>query len=505
MIWLHTYSGLVIGWLLFAIFVTGTLSYFTTEITHWMKPELHSNNTINQPVNRAIRHLQQHAVNEKRWRILLPNERSNALTVQWGDRKNRQKHIISENNLAPKTARETEGGQFFKSFHYTLQLRQYGGRYIAGIAAMFMLVAVFSGIFTHRRFFRDFFTLRKGKLNKTLTDFHAIFGIITIPFCIVICSSAIMIYATYYNPWSANHYYSGGQKELNKHIIPSLTKLSDNSPSATPIKDFTLIQNQINKLWQGTNQIARITFEQPYHQNGRVIVERVKTLSLSNQAERLVFSAITSEQLKGYSEHSTAMQIRRIFYGLHEAKFAEPFLRWILFTLGVISSALIGTGLIMWLNKRLEKAKIHHAGHFIVARLNLCGILGLIIAVLSYFYANRIIPFDVADRANIEVQVFFITWLISAVHAVVRPINKAWIEQLCVASFICLTLPIVDIFSPEGYLLPSIVQGNMSYLSFTLVILLCGFVLMALARWRMSIAVRDNNTNNLTTTALSRI
>ncbi|MFP3519429.1 PepSY-associated TM helix domain-containing protein, partial [Pseudomonas sp. SIMBA_077] len=39
MAWLHTWSGLLFGWLLFAIFLTGTLSYFKDEITHWMQPE----------------------------------------------------------------------------------------------------------------------------------------------------------------------------------------------------------------------------------------------------------------------------------------------------------------------------------------------------------------------------------------------------------------------------------------------------------------------------------
>ena len=41
MSWLHTWAGLVLGWLLFAIFLTGTLSFFKTELNLWMRPELH--------------------------------------------------------------------------------------------------------------------------------------------------------------------------------------------------------------------------------------------------------------------------------------------------------------------------------------------------------------------------------------------------------------------------------------------------------------------------------
>ena len=40
MAWLHTWAGLIFGWLLFAIFLTGTLAYFKDEISHWMQPEV---------------------------------------------------------------------------------------------------------------------------------------------------------------------------------------------------------------------------------------------------------------------------------------------------------------------------------------------------------------------------------------------------------------------------------------------------------------------------------
>ncbi|MET0610513.1 MAG: PepSY-associated TM helix domain-containing protein, partial [Pseudomonas caspiana] len=40
MAWLHTWIGLVFGWLLFAIFLTGTMSYFKEEINRWTHPEI---------------------------------------------------------------------------------------------------------------------------------------------------------------------------------------------------------------------------------------------------------------------------------------------------------------------------------------------------------------------------------------------------------------------------------------------------------------------------------
>ena len=39
MAWLHTWTGLVVGWVLFFVFLTGTAGYVQIELTRWMQPE----------------------------------------------------------------------------------------------------------------------------------------------------------------------------------------------------------------------------------------------------------------------------------------------------------------------------------------------------------------------------------------------------------------------------------------------------------------------------------
>ena len=39
MSWMHTWTGLVFGWVLFFMFLTGSASYYDTEIDRWMQPE----------------------------------------------------------------------------------------------------------------------------------------------------------------------------------------------------------------------------------------------------------------------------------------------------------------------------------------------------------------------------------------------------------------------------------------------------------------------------------
>lgn len=88
MSWLHTWSGLILGWLLFAIFFTGTYSYFRTEITYWMTPELHGVNTNKSTAELAevaVNYLEKTAPDSPSWSISFPTSRFDALSVSFRD------------------------------------------------------------------------------------------------------------------------------------------------------------------------------------------------------------------------------------------------------------------------------------------------------------------------------------------------------------------------------------------------------------------------------------
>ncbi|WP_034388053.1 PepSY-associated TM helix domain-containing protein, partial [Comamonas composti] len=78
--WLHTWSGLVVGWLLFFVFVTGTAGYFQHEITRWMRPELplvqpqlHAQQDLRRMTALGLQRLEQMAPEASSWRITLPH------------------------------------------------------------------------------------------------------------------------------------------------------------------------------------------------------------------------------------------------------------------------------------------------------------------------------------------------------------------------------------------------------------------------------------------------
>lgn len=480
MIWLHTYSGLVIGWLIFVIWVTGTLSYYNDELTQWMKPELGTHAPSQQLINQSLTQLKERAPNAKQWNISLPNERSNALTLSWTNslerRAKRHSVILNSDSLQSIEPRETQGGNFFRVFHYTLNLRQFGGRYIAGVVAMMMLVAVFTGIFTHRRFFRDFFTLRFKSTLRALTDLHAIAGVITIPFCFVLSFSALAIYISMYSPWSMNHHFDKGLRTIDRQISTRLSIVSPTNESVSPIESFDHIAKKITEVWPEANAIGRISYRLPSDANGRIIVTRQHSQSLSNKSESIAFYPHSGEIVEQQAPEQFARMFRRVFYGLHEARFASAPLRALLFFMGVASSFLIASGLIMWLNKRLEKVKKRHIGHTLVERLNVSTIMGLTIAIAGYFYANRLISVEMIERSTAEIDVFFGTWLGAIFYSLARPIKKAWSELLLIAAAGYSLLPLLDLLINKDWIMNALKHQNLIYISVEAVFAITGII-----------------------------
>lgn len=471
MIWLHTYSGLLLGWLMFAVFVTGTLSYYSKEITQWMKPELILENAGSHQLNTAISALHNNAYDAKRWQIRVPSARDPRFEIYWFNkgtpRQKRQQLILNKYNNEVIKTRETKGGDFFIKFHYSLELRDYGGRYFTGIAALISLIAVFTGIFTHRRFFRDFFTLRWKSLSKAMTDSHAIMGIITIPFFIMISFSALFIYVFLYVPISPSVLYEKGYGELSSHVSTSAPRIEASNRAAIPLKSINKIIKKSKEHWPEKNSISWITYDLPYDQNGNLTLYRNKSNSLSQKSEVLKYDASSGELLYQSKTDRIPRMISNILFGIHEASFAPPGMRFMFFILGIISCMLIATGSLLWSIKRAKTAH-QHLGKKWVHQLNFAGIGGLLVAIVSYFYANRLLPLAIENRASLELTVFFVTWGASLTISFFAQIDKLWRGLLNILFFSCLCLPILDFIINPLWLTAALKQHNYAYLSISL-------------------------------------
>ncbi|MGO2012380.1 PepSY-associated TM helix domain-containing protein [Pseudoalteromonas undina] len=479
MTWLHTWVGVVAGGLLFAIFLTGTLAYFNNEISAWMQPEVQQYSSTVNAVDHAQSYLNEHASNSKRWTIMLPTDRFSPPTLYWRDPKIKGRGLktaqLNENG-EKITARNTRGGSFLYRFHFDLHyMPAFYARWLVGICAMFMLVGIISGIIIHKKIFKDFFTLQFNKGNKSWLNGHTVTSVLALPFHLMITYTGLVTLMFMYLSWSmslAMNDSSDYFKAINgKSSIP---KASGINKEMQPISQLYL--NAKSQL--GDSAFTFITINHPNDENASAVFTEGTTKYLIPEHRTLIYSASTGELIANNKITNTGELTRRTMISLHSGRFATSPVRWLYFISGVMGSIMIATGLILWSEKRKKSSlkKGSSFGHHLVDYLNIVFLLGLPIALAFFFTANRLLPLDLTERANMEVHCFFFGWLLTVLYALFRGVKRSWKELTLYAGALFLLLPVFSLITSPRHLLNYEIQHDLTLLIIEVLFILVGIM-----------------------------
>ncbi|THU05114.1 PepSY domain-containing protein [Lampropedia puyangensis] len=514
MSWLHTWSSLLLGWLLYAIFFTGTLSYFRNEIDDWMRPELHQSIAPADATHTAavaLQTMQLLAPNAESWTISLPNARQITTDVTWrqqgaaAGRAGIQSAQLDASTGDVIDSRNTRGASFLYRFHFELYgMPRIWARWLVGIATMAMFVAIISGVITHKKIFSDFFTFRPRKGQRSWLDAHNATAVLALPFHIMITFSGLLLFANMLMPWPTDAAYRGDRtayfSELRggangggngSAINPSSTSPATVTTSATSISVLQPLLAMASAQWP-EHGVGRITIQNPGQSHAAIELREGGGTRLSDRGttRSLRFDAATGTALPTNTptEPSWLRATHNSLVAPHLGRFAAPTLRWLLFLSGVAGTVMVATGLVLWVVKRLpERKKLGHTprGHRLVEVLNIGAIAGLSIATASYFWLNRLLPATWTERANWEVHGFLIVWLTCLLHPLLRPHRRAWQEQLALATGLFALLPIVNALTGGAALWHSLPQRQWSIAGFDLMMLALAAIHACALWWLM--------------------
>ncbi|MFE8646370.1 PepSY-associated TM helix domain-containing protein [Sphingomonas sp. NCPPB 2930] len=505
---LHTWCGLTCGWLLCAIFFTGTLSVFREPITRWMeaRPALPTavDRATAPALHGAASHLAQHAAGARFWRIELPQRAGDALLLAWQPA-GAPRGSLQTAALDPATGallpapwgRRTEGGRHFMSFHYML----HGGTpgfWLVGWISMCMLVALVSGVAVHRRIFADFFTLRLGKGPRSWLDAHNATAVLALPFLFMIVYSGLAIFYTSYLPAPLQAAYGSGddaygrfQAELSHQSPPPRRARTGQAAALHPLAPLLQRAEAI------TGRPAQMLLvEQPGDaaMAVRVIGQGDEGTRALLDPKRIVgFDGVTGVVLQVQMPPADAAfateDIHATLEALHLARFGGWTVKWLYFFSGLLGTAMVATGTLLFSAKRRQKnlgefgaatARVYRA----VEVLNVAAVAGTVLASIAYFYGNRLLPAGMAGRAGAEIQVFFGAWAASLVHAALRPGRRAWVEQSAAAALLCLGLPLLNHLAVGQHLVGYLRAGDGVRAAVESTVLAFGGVLACIA-WRV--------------------
>lgn len=479
---LHTWSGLLVSWLLFVVVFAGSLSCFDKELTRWMLPQLHEAGEAQVGIDQVHAALVERAPKAHAYWMLPPSERMPYWTAGWvpADLSAFRSFLLDAQTgeELPKTV----GGSFFFDLHYGLHAGMIGV-YVVGLAGMFMLVALVSGVIVHRRIFKDFFTLRPGAARqRAWLDAHNVLGVIGLPFHLLLAYTGLAIFITLYMTAGIKAAYHGDMERFENEVQHAFDRDELGRP-AKPPKPLSRMVERAREQWGDGSQVGWINLEHPNDASSMLQVRKAVDSRLVNDQRTVSFDAASGALLHVQPTYANGYKTYAWLTGLHMAQFGGALLRFLYLLLGLAGCGMIFGGLQVWLAKREARGS---RGLGLVRTLNaaVCG--GLPLASLGLLAASRLLPAELAQRDRWEATSFVMVWLLALLHAVWRQgSGRLAREQFAVAAALALGLPLLGLFGPEpGRLGNSLARGDWMLAGVDLALLGFGLICAALT-WRL--------------------
>jgi len=507
MAWMHTWFGLVLGYVLMACFFFGSLSVFDREIDRWAIPDtrfepqpMPSFDHLLAPAMRALKpHPDDFEATQARVVGDIPPPETLKLASFWAYTTHRDPvlsiggefdipnkpissfddhlHVHGWTTVDPRNGKELPddqlaiGSDFFYPMHYSLHLHWMNlGYWIVGIAALTMLAALVSGVVMHRKIFRELFTFRPQKrTQRSALDLHNLTGVVALPFHFFFALTGLIIFAGIYLP--VGETMLKPLHDADEVIEAARTGLPHEAAGvAAPLASVDAMVAEAKRRWAErgmAGEVGSLSIEHLYDANGYVSVFRAGSDRVALVGEGIHFKASTGEMLYEDPPRTPVFAINEFLTGLHLQHFEHWLLRWFYFTGGMAGCVCIATGFIFFVEKRKRQhaARGENGARWVDA-LAVTTVTGMVIATVSMLVANRLLPIDLPARGIWEERLFWLSWLLAALHAAVRTaqvqqarLAPAWIEQCVAIAVLAVAAVLLNWITTGDHLLRTIGNG----------------------------------------------
>lgn len=489
MTWLHTWLGLIFGFILMVCFFFGSLSVFDREIDRWAIPETRFDPQLMPSFDEMLIHSfeaiqpdkQEYEANMPEFhnfdagpmtpRSELPMDelwaytthRDPVLRMGVGFRVPEPKevdghnHIHGETTINPLTGQSISdqqlkiGSDWFYPLHYSLNLNWKNiGIYIVGLAAFMMLVALVTGVIIHRKIFKEFFTFRRSKnAQRNTLDLHNMTGVLAMPFHFFFALTGLIIFAGFYFVPSSHTVLEPLHEKHEALDAESKGLPHGRTGVAAPVASVDAMVEDAKKRWAARGmpgQVGFLMIQNYGDENGYVSLYRAGSDRVALVGQAIHYKLSTGALLYEEPANSAVESIAEFLTGLHLQHFEHWMLRWLYVIGGLMGCACIATGFVFFIQKRAKKhAQVNTSGAAIVDALAVVMVPGMVLASVAMLLANRLLSADLSFKGDYEKYVFCGAWLLSFAHAVWRSkinstleLNPAWREQCFAVALVAL-------------------------------------------------------------------
>lgn len=457
---LHTIVGIGLGWLLFVVCFSGSVAMIYEEIEGWENPSVRASLPDQSlPINPLIDDfIASQGGDVDNLFLMLPDDARPYYTISGSVEADRvteritgRYHAVSGEEVI---ASENGPALWLLRFHQNLQIERRLGRSLVGIAGVFMLLSLLTGVIIHRKIIRDLYKIRWHRsFHLKWKDLHTGLGVWTLPFSITIAfTGAILGLVVLFLPILALAAFKGDQERAIEAVVGPPPEPAGIIATMTPLEDV----------------LIRIDAETPYHPE-RVSLEhygdanaRYKVFARTEK-ELVRFvqvdaSAVTGEYdepsvLFGALPDSTIGRIYAAITPLHYGTYGGTLLKVVYYFAGMLVSISIAVGTLIYLERRVNGPLGHRSATFYAAigRLNAGITVGVALASVAILYSDRLWSMHGADRGYATALVFLSSWgLAIALALPFRDTRRTTRQLMAATATLCLGLPLLDIATAPG-------------------------------------------------------
>jgi uncharacterized iron-regulated membrane protein len=484
---LHTYAGVALGAVLFAVFWMGSLSVFDREIDRWMMPQTRLPAAAPVALDTLASLVAKLAPGAPEWSATLPSQRTPLLSLRVPGADGSVQHLLDPASGARLDGPETRGGTgFLFPFHFMLHIDWLDvGIWLVGLCGMAMLLLVISGVIIHLRIFKDFLLFRPRKAaSRSTLDLHTAIGVLALPFHFIMPLSGLTIFFALFFGGTWRAAFGGNEDAFNREVFGSYERPALGVPA--PLASLDAMAAEAERQWDGRKPFMLRVFNAG-DRNAYVEMRRSYAGDVSMNRDILFFDGRTGAVLERFSSKPIG-RFQRFVAGIHFVQFDHWLLRWLYFAGGLSGCVMIATGFLFWLeSRRKEHARRGLWGVRVVEALAVGSVTGIMTSTLAYFAANRLIVAGASlgswSRAELELLVFYGVWLASFVHAGWRG-RAAWAEQCLALAGLAALTPVLDWLTTGDHPLRALESGRTSVAVMDGLLLL-GAALAAASAWRL--------------------
>lgn len=401
----HGWSGVILGFLLYAVVLTGTIAVFADEIGGWSVGGGRHGSPFDGPVDAIVRNLAEQVPAEYRDDVsLFASPSGNLAAFLHKHSKDESGALVEEGvsfRVDPTSGRvvhrfegtdeevrakdaESALSRFLVDTHVRLYLPNPWGLLLTGILGMAMLVAAISGLLMHRHLLTDIFTLRRGT-NRLLVkrDKHSVAASWGLPFAFLLAFTGTFfsIAGSFGLPALAMVAF-GGDHEAMMAAIVGEPSVQNPTPTHPGNLDAMLADARrrtgVEPVFVSISHYGRAdALVSVFHFPPEGELE-LQTLEYNGASEDFV-----RNKPRVGTVPSAGSTLLAILGPVHFGNFAGVLSKAVWVGLGLSTCFVLITGLQLWLQRRRAESRVWHA----FERALVVTAYGLPLAMLGSAYA----------------------------------------------------------------------------------------------------------------------